>query len=65
MRVFNIEVQKEKELIFWLVDDRISARIARHLYNELELSGEGGGVVFMMPADAMGLSPKALAENLE
>lgn len=65
VRVFNIEVQKEKELIFWLVDDRISARIARHLYNELELSGEGGGVVFMMPADAMGLSPKALAENLE
>lgn len=65
VKLFNIELHKEKEVIFWLVDGRISARIARHLYSELALDKEGGGVVFMMPADAMGLQSKPLARREE
>ena len=55
MKVFNIEIQKEKEIIFWLVDTRISDEIALALYEQLELEDEGGGTVFMMPSGAMGL----------
>ena len=55
MRLFNVEIQKEKEAILWLTDARISADIANALFTELELGGEGGGTVFMIPASAMGL----------
>jgi hypothetical protein len=55
MKVFNIEIQKEKEIIFWLTDSRISESIAAHLYEQLELGGVGGGTVFMLPSGAFGL----------
>lgn len=55
VRVFNIEVQKEKEIIFWLVDERISEAIAAQLYTQLGLGGEDGGTVYALPAGAMGL----------
>ena len=56
MKVFNVEIQKEKEIIFWLTDTRISQNIAQHLTTQLELDGEGSGAVFMMPCGAFGLS---------
>lgn len=55
MKVFNVEVQKEKEVIFWLVDTRLSAQIAEHLYQQLDLGAEGGGTIFMVPSGAAGL----------
>ena len=55
VRVFNIEIQKEKEIIFWLTDARISRAIASRLHEQLELGGEGGGAVFTMPSGAQGL----------
>ncbi len=55
MKLFNIEIQKEKEIIFWLTDTRISETIAAYLFEQLELGGEGGGTVFMMPSGAFGL----------
>ena len=64
MRVFNIEVQKEKEIIFWLVDTRLSDRIANHLHENLDLGSEGGGAIFAMPSAVMGLY-KPEAENFE
>ena len=55
MKVFNIEIQKEKEIIFWLTDTRLSEAIAKNLYDQLELGGEGSGTVFMMPSGAFGV----------
>lgn len=55
MKVFNIEIQKEKEIIFWLTDTRVSEAVAQQLYEQLELGGEGSGTVFMMPSGAHGL----------
>lgn len=55
MKVFNVEIQKEKEIIFWLTDARVSGAVAHTLYERLELAGEGGGAVFMMPSGALGL----------
>lgn len=63
VRVFNIEVQKEKELVFWLVDTRISTLLAGHLYKELDLEGAGGGAVFMIPSGVVG--SKSPAGNLD
>ena len=64
MKVFNMEIQKEKEIIFWLTDTRLSQGIARHLITQLELEGEGSGAVFMMPCGAFGLShPVAIGLN--
>lgn len=62
MRLFNVEIQKEKEVILWLTDARISGDFASLLYTELELGGEGGGTVFMIPASAMGLYAPTAAE---
>ncbi len=56
MKVFNVEVQKEKEVIFWLVDTRLSGQVADHLYRQLDLGAEGGGTIFMLPSGAAGLS---------
>ena len=55
MKVFSLEIQKEKEIIFWLTDTRISQGIAAALYEQLELDGPGSGTVFMMPSGAFGL----------
>lgn len=55
IKLFNIEVQKEKEIIFWLTDSRLSDAIAARLYEELDLGGEGSGTVFMLPSGAYGL----------
>lgn len=55
MKVFSLEIQKEKEIIFWLTDTRISQGIAAALYEQLELGGPGSGAVFMMPSGAFGL----------
>ncbi len=62
MRLFNVEIQKEKEAILWLTDARLSADIAGRLWEELELGGEGGGTVFMIPASAMGLYAPTAAD---
>lgn len=65
-KVFNIEIQKEKEIIFWLTDTRLSDDIALSLFEQLELEGEGGGTVFMMPSGAMGLdAPVAIGAREE
>ncbi len=56
LRVFNMEIQKEKEIVFWLTDTRVSGQIAADLTERLELDGEGSGVVFMMPCGAFGLA---------
>ena len=55
LKVFSMDIQKEKEIIFWLTDTRVSRGIAAALYEQLELEGEGGGAVFMMPSGALGL----------
>ncbi len=55
MKLFHVEVQKEKEIIFWLTDTRLSEAVADRLYRELDLGGEGGGTVFMLPSGAYGL----------
>lgn len=55
MRVFAMDIQKEKEIIFWLTDTRVSEGIAAALYERLDLGGEGEGTVFMMPSGAFGL----------
>ena len=55
MKFLSFEVQKEKEIIIWLTDTRLSDGIARSLYTQLDLGGEGGGKVFMVPAYALGL----------
>lgn len=61
MRLFHMEIQKEKEVIFWLTDARISDAIAARLYEELDLGGEGGGTVFVFPSGAYGLdAPMAI-----
>lgn len=66
MKVFNVEIQKEKEIIFWLADTRVSESIAASLFEQLELDGEGGGTVFMMPAGALGLdTPVAIGTREE
>lgn len=65
MKVFNIEIQKEKEIIFWLTDTRLSDEIALALYEQLELEGEGGGAVFMMPSGAMGIDTPVLIGERE
>lgn len=62
IRLFNVEVQKEKELIFWLVDERICYEMAQRLHHELALDGHGGGTVFMLPAAASGLHNGKLPE---
>jgi len=56
VKVFNIELRKEKEAIFWLCDVKTSDNIARYVFSELDLGGVGGGTVFIMPASAMGLN---------
>lgn len=55
MKFLSFEMLKEKEIVVWLIDDRISATIAANLYEKLDLGGEGGGKVFLVPALAMGL----------
>jgi len=66
MKVFSLEIQKEKEIIFWLTDTRVSRGIAKALYEQLELGGEGSGAVFMMPSGAMGLEhPVAIGQREE
>ncbi|NLD33566.1 MAG: DUF1538 domain-containing protein [Clostridiales bacterium] len=55
VRMFNVELQKEKEAVIWLVDTRISDQVAECLYHGLDLGGEGGGTVFTIPSGAMGL----------
>ncbi len=55
MKLFSLQVQKEKEIIFWLIDARLTQGIAKKLYEQLDLGGEGGGTVFMMPSGAYGL----------
>lgn len=60
MRMFNVEVQKEKEAVLWLVDTRISDQVAERLYHGLDLGGEGGGTVFTIPSGAMGLNNAAV-----
>ncbi len=62
VRLFNVEIQKEKEAVLWLTDARISGDIASRLWEELDLGGEGGGTVFMIPASAMGLTAPTAAE---
>ncbi len=62
VRLFNVEIQKEKEAVLWLTDARISGNIASRLWEELDLGGEGGGTVFMIPASAMGLTAPTAAE---
>ncbi|MHC1785591.1 MAG: DUF1538 domain-containing protein [Christensenellales bacterium] len=54
-RLLHMALQKEKEIVFWLTDSRFSEGIASHLYREMDLAGEGGGAIFMMPAGALGL----------
>ncbi len=56
MRLFNIEVQKEKEAVLWLVDSRLSDQVAAQVYEEMDLGGEGGGTILVIPATAMGLN---------
>lgn len=65
LHLFHIELQKEKEVIFWICDSRVSHLIAAHLYSELDLGGEGGGSVFMLPAQAMGLSGQSARDLQE
>lgn len=55
VRVFKMEIQKEKEIIFWLTDTRLSHQIASNLWRGLDLGGEGSGIIFMMPSGAYGL----------
>ena len=55
MKLLSFEVLKEKEVILWLVDARISDALARQLYTRLDLGGKGGGKVFLVPALAMGI----------
>ncbi|MGI6689035.1 MAG: DUF1538 domain-containing protein [Christensenellales bacterium] len=55
MKFLSFEVQKEKEIVIWLVDTRLSQTISQNLYTHLDLGGEGGGKVFVVPAYAMGL----------
>ena len=62
MRLFNIEVQKEKEAVLWLVDSRISDQVSARVYDELDLGGEGGGTILVIPATAMGVNDQ-LPEN--
>lgn len=54
--LFHMELQKEKELVFWLTDANVSAGIAAHLHRGLDLGGEGGGTVFVIPAGVMGVN---------
>ena len=61
MTFFNFEMLKEKEVIIWLLDARISDTIAAHLHEKLDLDGEGGGKIFLVPALAMGLLAPGLA----
>ncbi|MGI6240013.1 MAG: hypothetical protein ACOYI5_10360, partial [Christensenellales bacterium] len=66
IKVFNIEIQKEKEIIFWLTNARISETLAAYLFEQLDLGGEGGGTVFMMPSGAFGLDvPVAIGAREE
>jgi hypothetical protein len=66
IKVFNIEIQKEKEIIFWLTNTRISETIAAYLFEQLDLGGEGGGTVFMMPSGAFNLdAPIAIGTREE
>ncbi len=55
IKFLSFEMQKEKEIVIWLTDTRLSESIARSLYTQLDLGGEGGGKVFMVPAYALGL----------
>jgi hypothetical protein len=65
-KLFHMELQKEKELVFWLTDTLLSAGIAAHLYHELELGGEVGGTVFVLPAGAMGINaPLAIGTGIQ
>ncbi|MGI6233952.1 MAG: DUF1538 domain-containing protein [Christensenellales bacterium] len=66
MRLFSMDIQKEKEIIFWLTDTRVSEAIAAHLYEQLELGGEGGGTVFMMPSGAFGIDiPVTIGQRVD
>ncbi len=66
MKVFSMEIQKEKEIVFWLTDARISDHIAESLTTRLELAGEGSGAVFMMPSAAFGLdTPMVIGRSEE
>ncbi len=56
MMLLNMEMPKEKEIIFWLIDTRLSQAVAGQLYRELDLTGEGGGAIFMMPSGALGIA---------
>ena len=62
VKVFHIELRREKEAIFWLCDVRISESVARTVYSELDLGGDGSGTVFIMPASAMGLDIQPFEE---
>ncbi|MDD4135215.1 MAG: DUF1538 domain-containing protein [Eubacteriales bacterium] len=65
MKFLSFEMLKEKEIVVWLIDDRISGTIAKNLHEKLDLGGEGGGKVFLVPALAMGLkAPGKAAEML-
>lgn len=66
MRLFNVEIQKEKEIVFWLVDARITDTMAQHIYNNLDLGGHGSGTVFILPSGAIGLdAPVTIGQRPE
>ncbi len=67
MKFLSFEMHKEKEVVIWLVDTRISDTLASSLYTQLDLGGEGGGKVFIVPAKAMGLeaSGSLIEETIE
>ncbi|HHT15456.1 MAG TPA: DUF1538 family protein [Clostridiales bacterium] len=55
MHLFSFEVQKEKEVVFWLVDARITDKMAQHIHDSLDLGSQGSGTVFILPSGAIGL----------
>jgi hypothetical protein len=55
LKFLSFEMLKEKEIVIWLIDSRISDAIASCLHAQLDLSGQGGGKIFIVPALAMGI----------
>lgn len=66
MHLFNFEVQKEKEIVFWLVDARITDKMAQHIHDSLDLGSQGSGTVFILPSGAIGLdAPVTIGQRPE
>ncbi len=55
MHLFSFEIQKEKEIVLWLVDARITDKMAQLVHDTLNLSDQGSGTVFILPSGAIGL----------